>query len=244
MEFVGKENGLSEERSFQFREEECRAKILDHLRKSSLHNTSATFQEHKAVAIRMLSPTPLLRHHHHHIIIIIIIAIWIVTQEAMAEEADVQCQFVDEEEWAKWTEQDKAQQERKRQRTDAGGGGGGGGGGGASRSSGLGGVVGGGPLGGGGGGRGGNRPMAIGAPAPAISMEGGGGGAIVVADDLVTLPRSLIETMLDHVERATLAAQGAVSLSQQARNAFEDEHRRLVQISQQLRSAVHGGRFS
>ena len=55
--------------------------------------------------------------------------------------------------------------------------------------------------------------------------------------------RQLLRTMVDQVERAALAAQGAVALSQQARNAFEDEHKRLQEILQQLRSTLTQGRM-
>ena len=55
--------------------------------------------------------------------------------------------------------------------------------------------------------------------------------------------RQLLRTMVDQVERAALAAQGAVALSQQARNAFEDEHKRLQEILQQLQAAVTQGRM-
>ena len=57
---MGRGNGLSEENVLQCREDDCRNKLLNHLRRSELHNQTRSYAEHKAILIRMVSPTPLI----------------------------------------------------------------------------------------------------------------------------------------------------------------------------------------
>ena len=160
----------------------------------------------------------------------------------------VETMVVDEEEWQAWAEQEQQAASQKRQRTSGGGGGGGQAAGRPTPPSHP-------PASYGGGARGtsgGSSAFmpAIGAPigAPAAHPVGVAGGTLTtelaVAEDSVLVPRSLLATMIDQVERASLAAQGAVSLSTQARNAFEDEHKRLTEILQQLRSSAAQGRYA
>ena len=63
-------------------------------------------------------------------------------------------------------------------------------------------------------------------------------GAIVqaspAADDCIVIRRSLLKRCLDSVERASMAAQHAVKISAQARDAFEEEKRRLDEAVREL----------
>jgi hypothetical protein len=65
--------------------------------------------------------------------------------------------------------------------------------------------------------------------------------AVAMVQDNVTIPRTTLATMCDQVDRCVRAAYHAVSISQQARNAFEEEHRRLTQISGELRNLANSG---
>ena len=52
------------------------------------------------------------------------------------------------------------------------------------------------------------------------------------SDDVV-VSRVLVNRMLDHVERATSACSHAVKIATQARNAFEEEHARMVKVTEE-----------
>ena len=61
------------------------------------------------------------------------------------------------------------------------------------------------------------------------------------AEDMVAFPRSVLKTMLDCVDRCTKAANYAVQISQQARNAFEEERDRLQNVTNELRELCNRG---
>ena len=70
-------------------------------------------------------------------------------------------------------------------------------------------------------------------------------GAVIsapsAASDAVVIPRTVLRSMMDSVERAHRAAQHAVQISQQARNAFEEEANRLSQVAQCLAGYANRG---
>ena len=69
--------------------------------------------------------------------------------------------------------------------------------------------------------------------ASGLHLVVGGGGAAVSGD--VVVPKIVLKHMLDGVERAAAAASHAVKISCQARDAFEEEHRRIVETAGELR---------
>ena len=70
------------------------------------------------------------------------------------------------------------------------------------------------------------------------------GIAVALADNsMITIPRSTMAMIVDGVERASKAALGAVQISNQARNAFEEEHKRLAEMATELRELCNRGRI-
>lgn len=140
---------------------------------------------------------------------------------------EVKFDEIDAEEWQRWQQEEEASQP-KRQRTSQGSGGAGGG-----RAS--------------GGGHSGSRSSSAAIGARTLGSGDGGGELALVAPQqdggTVSIPRTTLATIVDHVDRATRAAYHAVTISQQARNAFEEEHRLLTQLGQELRDLVNRGRI-
>lgn len=159
--------------------------MLDHLRKSSLHNTTATLQEHKD----------------------------------LLDIVEVKMEMIEAEDWERWSSENP-EQAKKRQRS-------------SGNSSGE-----------AGGSSSGHNSSRIAVPRQSAPI---GASAIVpqravaMVQDNVTIPRTTLATMCDQVDRCVRAAYHAVSISQQARNAFEEEHRRLTQISGELRNLANSG---
>ena len=54
------------------------------------------------------------------------------------------------------------------------------------------------------------------------------------SDDIVSIRRSLLKSVLDTVERSAAAAAHAVKISTAARTAFEEEHKRLLECTRDL----------
>ena len=54
----------------------------------------------------------------------------------------------------------------------------------------------------------------------------------------VTVPKQVLKRMLDSVDRAAAAAAHAVKISAHARNAFEEEHRRLLETRHDLQEMI------
>ena len=53
---------------------------------------------------------------------------------------------------------------------------------------------------------------------------------VVQSEQTIGVPVSVMKRMLESVERAEAAAKRAVSISTQARNAFEEETKRLSEV--------------
>ena len=56
--------------------------------------------------------------------------------------------------------------------------------------------------------------------------------------DCILVPRSVMSAILDHLDRGSAAAGHAVRISASARDAFESEHRKLQDISHDVRKLL------
>jgi hypothetical protein len=163
------------------------------LRKSGLHNTTATLQQHKD----------------------------------LLDIVEVKMEMIEAEDWERWSSENP-EQAKKRQRSSGNSSGEAGGSSSGHNSSRI-------------------AAAALGTAAAKLAAAALGASAIVpqravaMVQDNVTIPRTTLATMCDQVDRCVRAAYHAVSISQQARNAFEEEHRRLTQISGELRNLANSG---
>ena len=78
---------------------------------------------------------------------------------------------------------------------------------------------------------------------PAASSNSAGTSLMLAASlpDTIMAPRTTLKTMIDNVDRAAKAVNYAVTISQQARNSFEEEYKRLQATSQDLRELATQG---
>ena len=77
-----------------------------------------------------------------------------------------------------------------------------------------------------------HRSMVAGASSSTLAVQ---------HEQVIGIPRTTLLTMIDNVDRCAKAAAYAVTISQQARNAFEEEHQRLQACAQELRDLLTRG---
>ena len=93
------------------------------------------------------------------------------------------------------------------------------------------------------------KPHPIGAPLASTASSSASGSVATfqplqqivvqsVANDNITIPKALLQKMVDHMERSAAAVAHAVNLSQAARNAFEMEKKNIEDCTRDVRTLL------